>query len=163
MSVDMKGIDPATGHPLSLASARIAVDNEVGRRVFVWDKDNDRPQMIYGDTGARLVQVANGTAVNLSIRRVGNVVDLTLRDWKHTTASALIYQFPDGFKPDQSPRIGFIGSSAPTEVAVFQVIAGALTQLSAHTDGVFAQLSFTTSDPWPEVLPGTAIGSIPNL
>lgn len=143
--------------------ARVTVENSaVGRRAFAWDKGNSRRQLIYGDTGARLVTatLANGKAINMTIRRVGSRVEVSLRQWTNTDGKAPIYVFPPGFVPAQTPLVGFIGySEAPFEIAALQIVAGVLTQITTHADSVSAQFDFTTNDPWPAELPGTAIGT----
>lgn len=136
------------------------VDESVGRVVKAWDHVNDREQIIYADTGLR--QVALPVAGSAFLRRLGQDVTLYFRDVITPTGAETIYTLPAGFTPDYSPQYGFLGRNGARALATFTAQGGVVTQSTSHTTALYAQLKFTTNDPWPASLPGTAVGVIPN-
>lgn len=150
------------------------VDNIAGRAIYTWDDTNNREQLIYGDTGMRDISASllNGwKADNIRIRRVGSTVTLSV--WKldpATKTDTFAYVLPAGF----GPAGGYNGSLAfivrTTGSSVGSLLITAQTKyiqpepagISFGAGGI-GLISWTTDDPWPTSLPGTAVGTIPNL
>lgn len=136
------------------------VSNAAGRAFYAWDATANRDQLIYGDTGLR--QVTLPVAGLGFLRRVGQEVSFYFRDAVTPTGAEAIFTLPPGFTPDYSPQYGFVGRTGGRALATFTIGSGVVTQGTAHTTTLYAQMKFTTSDPWPTSLPGTAVGVIPN-
>ncbi|WP_295837387.1 pyocin knob domain-containing protein [uncultured Microbacterium sp.] len=143
-----------------MASQRI--DQTAGRAIYTLDDVNGREQLIYGDTGSRNVTALlsaewTGSAY---LRRVGQTVSVNVNAGSSAAvpANTTILTLPSGFRPDGT---------------INKIIAGGNVQHGVVTDGngitradtaltaLRWYFSFTTSDPWPTSLPGTAAGSIP--
>lgn len=141
-----------------LGQAGPKVSNAVGRTVTVWDNVNKRSQLIYGDSGLR--QVPGVPAAGMCfVRRCGNIVTLIIRDMP--LGDPVLMNIPDGFRPDYQPGYGFVARSG-SRVPVYLTIAGNnIAQNGSVTGTLYANLTYSTNDPWPTSLPGTAVGSIP--
>ncbi|AOZ65042.1 minor tail protein [Arthrobacter phage Oxynfrius] len=139
-----------------------------GRAMYAWDYNNSREQLVWGDTGRRNISAqANGTFTGggkLTIRREGSMVDIYCVGWVpgsvgtvHLLASGL----PTGFKPSNS-RTWF---SSQNSLPCNTVMSFDATTISVITNsdviGVGFSFSYSTTDPWPTVLPGSADGAIP--
>ncbi|HJX78551.1 GDSL-type esterase/lipase family protein [Glutamicibacter sp.] len=138
----------------------ITVVETAGRVFKVWDYLNQREQLVYGDTGLR--QVTLSVAGTGLLRREGRDVTLYLRDVVTPTGSETIYTLPAGFTPDYSPQHGFIGRTGSRALAAFSVSGASVTQNGTQTTAMYVQIKFTTNDPWPTSLPGSAVGVIPH-
>ena len=136
------------------------VSSAVGRTVKVWDQQNQREQLIYGDTGLR--QVTLPLAGSGYLRRIGQEVTFYFRDVITPIGTENIYTLPAGFAPDYSPQYGHVGRTGTRLLAAFTISGAAVFQNTSHTNTLYAHLKFTTNDPWPASLPGTAVGVIPN-
>lgn len=150
------------------------VDTSAGRAIYAWDNINHREQLVYGDTGVRNIAslVTNGwTIENVKLRRVGGTVFFSaynVNPAAKTAESALI--LPAGFHP--SP--GYTGNMAfPVRASTMNGL-GWLTihsstkavvpeQATPSFVGTIFSVQWHTDDPWPTSLPGTAVGTIPNL
>ncbi len=159
------------------------MDQTAGRALYTWDSLNDREQLVYGDTGLRVVSAALtadwlGAGSAAYIRRVGQIVTLqydikpTVADT--TPANGNFYILPLGF------RVSQFGSSADTVVSGERLAINTVTPLIQRLDAagfvsilvasraptdlkfVRGMVSWHTLDAWPTTLPGTASGSIPN-
>lgn len=143
------------------------VDQTAGRAVYTWDDLNNREQLIYGDTGRRdvLGTVLNGWspyAGSLVLRRVGSLVTLEIDylDPSAATSDELILT-PAGFRPFQTSRYAVWAGNTP----VFLIATSARISLPRSVrapNGGPAVVMWLTSDPWPSVLPGVAVGGVPN-
>lgn len=140
------------------------VKQQAGRTVSVWDYINNREQLIFGDTGSRLLPISGGMAGTLRIRRVGSTVTVSYANVRNTgTGTVIIGEIPSGFRPPQTVpgmvqetntmRIGQALSYAPYSLQVLSV--------GAANSYLTGQMTWQTTDPWPSTLPGTAEGSIP--
>lgn len=140
----------------------IRVDNTVGRRVFTWDADNAREQMIYGDTGWRNVTPENGWTANaMSIRRIGSVIYAAIYLAAKTAATGdIIYTLPSGYRPALGVAVGalYAGDDTTPVTAGNWLLVSRTAFGSANMSG---QVSWSTIEPWPSALPGSASGVIP--
>lgn len=155
------------------------VDQTAGRAMYHWDAVNNREQLIYGDTGFRDIAadqawndaLFNGTTVvknsaNLArLRRAGNTVELHFAfDRNISNTISMASAFPLGFRPF-SPLVALGSNSGMVLCRLYH--AGAASGLTYNNQTAVAtaasvNLVFTTNDPWPTSLPGTAVGTIPN-
>ncbi len=154
----------------SYSSSR--VDQTAGRAIYQWDSLNSRDQLVYGDTGWRDVSssLVNGASGTLQVRRVGyEVIVKGFNIILPNPTNYGFYTFPSGFIGDDKLFIGRENMVSGL-IAAFQMgsVLSCMTGLSGgtvnntdHRYG-FTESSFTASE-WPTTLPGTAVGSIPNL
>lgn len=160
--------DPNTAQDSRLAvleTAKVTVDNTVGRRAFAWDLANNRQQMIYGDTGLRDVSALDpdrevGT---YNLRRFGNVVTLTAVLVKRLTAgtTTIAGMIPAGFRPDSTQVFVSLSIAPGTNEFRVGVSTAGNYSVSSYVVGQYTQYSitWTTSNAWPTTLPGTAVGT----
>ena len=150
------------------------VDQTAGRAIYQWDDVNNREQLIYGDTGWRNVNstvdanfVPEG--IGVQFRRVGSRVTCDVRG-KITTASGtqqLICNIPSGFRgvnygmyPSGMRGTSVVSLGYPSDnIALWMYSTTAMVAASTY----IAQATWTTDEPWPTTLPGTASGTIPNV
>lgn len=157
------------------------VDTTAGRAFYKWDHQNNREQLdATSDTGWR--QVLNPGDIldmpNLAgfLRRTGYDVTFAIGETAAGTAPAgarTIFTAPTGFR---FTSLGPIPSYATGDVvnpgtgallnSVLKVpsVASAIVQLDVVVGARHAgSVSWKTLDSWPTILPGTAVGNIPNL
>lgn len=157
------------------------IDQTAGRAMYIFDEVNNREQIVYGDTGWRKVvnegEVATQPNLSVYARREGRTV--TMSTIEHTaggstTAATLLYNIPAGFKPNSgqtNPAMIFSGTildegALPiANTSLYSITAGADTLMLKPASGKrhYGVISYPTNDAWPTVLPGTAVGIIPNL
>lgn len=146
------------------------VDQTAGRAIYTWDDVNNRSQLVFGDTGIRLLNLDNGFVGSLAIRRVNSIVTITgniQRPPGGTLNGVFLNALPVGFAPDNTAWIyqpvRHNGSGAwfsfyrkNTELS--------FTDSAGEADGsqVRFHSSWSTVQPWPTSLPGTASGTIPD-
>lgn len=152
-----------------IARQRVADGGTAGRAIYTWDDVNGRDQLIYGDTGLRNILadlVVGATAASLQLRRVGQLVELSI-DTLAVTASGTItvYTLPVGFRPSGTRRNVISSTGGPSAGRnLLAATGGAITLGAAATGETYNTcLTFFTSDAWPATLPGAALGTIPNL
>jgi len=181
---------PAGAVSGSGAVGAVKWDESVGRRCFAWDTVNSRWQMIYGDTGVRDVAASSTlpgdtTIAALKVRRIGNTVEFVAWFTPGATLQAIdrrgirsMYALPSGFRPSMNgsqydalpagalgtgDQTRFLMLGTPTDGTTLYFWAtgdAASTNWTAVTH--ILRRIWTTNDPWPTVLPGTAAGSIPD-
>lgn len=153
------------------------VDQTAGRAIYQWDDVNGRDQLLYGDTGPRDIRndqawvdalfptniVPNAGNI-VRVRRVGYEVELLVALDKNATGSiSSANAFPLGFRP--ALPVNAMGSNSGL-VLVRVYHGGGATGINWNSTAVATAASvtmkYTTADPWPTTLPGSAIGSIPN-
>lgn len=149
------------------------VDTTAGRVVYTWDDVNAREQIIYGDTGMRDVSslLTNGWSTSSGVvylRRVGWTVLLAIANLSsagNPTADVVIPAI-SGFngsmgwvKFASAIRVGQLFTHKPS---IGLIVASTLSGW-ADTGGVRDQFTWHTNDAWPTTLPGTAVGTIPNV
>lgn len=140
---------PSVGVPLT-------VDTSVGTRVFLGDV------MIHGDTGWRDVislRIGSiGSVGRILIRRSGSTVEVRIQSPSGLSGDFL--PLPSGFTATAlDVALGAALGTAPLPHSVRVNGSSILALPHALTltgSGYAAQLRFTTSDPWPTSLPGTA-------
>lgn len=116
-----------------------------------------------GDTGPRniasLVNSAAATIGNITLRRTGSVVEMSLYDMKITTAAValMLGPLPVGFRPAATRYYTLpaaIQGTAPNRSAAFSP-SGNLSIYNTEVGDTFRNvLVFTTNDPWPTTMPG---------
>jgi hypothetical protein len=139
------------------------VDTTAGRAIYTWDDVNNREQLIYGDTGSRLVPelLINdhaGTGGQPYLRRVGWTVSLNYGSATVVSSALDVITLPVGFRPERSLN-HLVASGATMHGVIGQ---STLRPTNAQTATRWS-LTWTTLDAWPTTLPGTAVGTIPNL
>jgi hypothetical protein len=141
-------------------------DESVGRRQFAWDTVNNRWQMVYGDSGIRVItaDLVNGwtCSASLYIRRENNTVTLWSDGGLSGAAktSDTLLTIPTGFRAAQDHYCIAITTATNAALPYILATAGGLT-CSSTTAGQRINFRWTTTGAWPTVLPGTASGSIP--
>lgn len=152
----------------SFASTR--VDQTAGRAIYQWDDVNGREQLIWGDTGSRvindLVDATKFTIAVAKIRRVGSQVELRLSLTPLSGVSGnvqVLAGLPTGFR-QQHTYNGFGADNANSPIMYSVAFAGgALVAYGVVASRGFGMnLNFQTYDPWPTTLPGTSDGTINN-
>lgn len=148
------------------------IDQSAGRVVKIWDYLNKREQVIFGDTGWRLLENVEGVTGTIMMRRVLNTVTIRLVDVMPVITSRSLAK---------GPTAGFLPANQGTQLNNFvtaQVIPGAAVTSDWHRIDVYrygvqwqgesvsqrlvlpsaplgGQIVYTTDDPWPATLPGT--------
>lgn len=156
------------------------VDQTAGRAIYKWDDVNGREQLVYGDTGQRNIVndqawvdalfpagiIANtGGGGIVRVRRLGYQVELMMAVDKAASGSiSSANAFPLGFRPSQPVHALGANSSFGLVRAYHGGGTGGLNWNStAAQTAVSICFNYSTIDAWPTTLPGTAVGSIPNL
>ena len=150
------------------------VDDTAGRAIYTWDDLAGREQLIYGDTGTRDMSslLANGWTLGtdglVTLSRNGSMVTFRARNLVGTaaTTNVVIPSLSTGFKPITNglrvPIITFTGTDWLTVRSYEADIS--LTRGNTYGNQYYGvEASWMTQNPWPTKLPGTAVGSIPNL
>lgn len=145
------------------------VDQTAGRAIYTWDDVNNRDQLVHGDTGWRDISeyVSNGWAVNsLRIRRVNFTVHLAGYSLRGAGATANEIMAVDtgivrGFRPSFVTAGFILDGGAPLRVMVQST--NLMSSERGSTGGSYFYASWPTGESWPTTLPGTAVGSIPNV
>lgn len=149
------------------------IDNTAGRAVYTWDDTvtpTPREQLVYYDSGWRILSTVaapgllNGWTGDARIRRCNAWdVELVLSSLTGGTAAGLL-QLPVGWTPKRARNIEHRPLSDGGSPAWGTITAAGLVSLkndvALNTTGV--SIMFTTVDPAPTTLPGTADGTIPN-
>ena len=145
------------------------VDQTAGRAIYQWDDINGREQLIYGDTGWRDVAplLLNGWSAELiAIRRQGYEMTLAIRALNFSAATSDSFLQVPGFPGGVSG----LGNNFIAPLINGQGISwGSGGTFSASRTGSVVSANITqfvrvpVTGTWPTALPGTAIGTIPNL
>lgn len=138
---------------------RYTINETVGRSVSVWDYLNNREQVIYSDTGWRLITnlLPTGvTASNVWIRRQGNDVTVNIQGLITPAGTVTLFTLANGYRPDgPSVRAGVISDGNSTRVA--SPFGSSFRLLSMPGSGSWdGSVTFTTNNPLPTVLMGVA-------
>jgi hypothetical protein len=155
------------------------VDQSAGRAIYQWDALNNRDQLIWGDTGWREVKAdlkTGFTTGSLRIRRFNNLVTVKwdgLQATAQPTNAIPAYTAPSGFGVSASDPsyYGWNNLCASTSNVgnmwgaanwggnlVFTQCLGTFSTSYYYNGGI----TYHTEQAWPNTLPGTAIGGIPN-
>jgi hypothetical protein len=154
------------------------VDQTAGRAIYMRDDLNSRDQLIFGNTGLRDVTtlidtstytfpggVPSGYAAYL--RRNGNMVHFSLRSTvilANSSGTPMI-TLPVGYRADATVTAVALleAGPTPTPTAIQANPTGTVRAWHSGNTGVMtANLFWTTNEPWPTTLPGSAVGTIPN-
>lgn len=130
-----------------------------GRVATAWDHINNREQLIYGDTGLRDVSASVPRAQWARARRIGNTVEIYINncDLSGLASNEPLLDLPAGFRPSFVQRLDgyWSGSGYPYADSSSIKING------TNTGTQIISGKFSTTDPWPTSLPGSAFGTIP--
>lgn len=142
------------------------IDNTAGRAIYTWDETQNREQRISGDTGWRDVSASfipkTSGALAIYIRRENSLVTIagdavTLTE-EHPALTPFL-PLPTGF--NSGPVISRAGEGY--EVGRLFTAPGGLSCTTALAVGRRRfYFQFSTTEPWPTTLPGTAVGTIPH-
>jgi len=147
-------------------------DESVGRRVWHWDANNARYQLVHADTGPRVITSTvvagtNSTVVQATIRRINYTVYLTASVTANADNAGVhdLFTVPTGFVPTQfggvQDSVCLSAETSPQVRALF--LRSPIIQTYGISNGKtyrFAQ-AYMTSDAWPGALPGSAFGVVP--
>lgn len=146
------------------------VDQTAGRVIYQYDNVNNREQMIYGDTGVRIIPMDNGFNGSLSIRRTDSTVTLfgvVRRPPGGSLNGVFLAAVPAGFAPTSgawtfmpvrhNAAMNWFTLYRRSTELMFEGSTGDLDGTECRFE-----VSWTTSATWPTTLPGSASGSIPN-
>lgn len=148
------------------------VNQTAGRAIYQWDDVNNREQLVYGDTGERVMTADTVYTVaawgSFRLRRIGTKVTLNIQgmDMTDPGANPNILTLPDGFRPAFDVRTTFHAETSFAQVRLFIGTLGQLSIASRQSGSVAVVngiVTYDTNDAWPTTLPGTASGTIPNL
>lgn len=147
------------------------VDETAGRAIYTWDDVNNREQLVYGDTGSRvitdLVDATKWTVSVAKLRRVGPQVELRLGltplAGNTGTVNVLPAALPQGFRNQHSANFPIVDNTNAIVSASLSFAGGPLSVNGIVAGrGITALLTFQTYDTWPTTLPGTADGAVNN-
>jgi hypothetical protein len=149
------------------------VDQTAGRAIYTWDDVNNREQLIYGDTGWRNVStlLLNGWTLadansHVSINRQGGLVTLRLRGLVRGGATATQFlAMPSGFGAYGGSQ-SLLASEGGASVSSYDIDGGGIYRPLGQADTYAprsVEIVWRTTVAWPTTLPGTAVGTIPNL
>lgn len=158
------------------------VSNTSGRTVSVWDYTNNREQLIYSNTGVRQLTIPNIAPLNgmgtLTIQRTNNIVTMIFDAVEYVGTNATEYLvapgfIPVGFRPgySENPTSVLTNANANAVYTIGVLQASRLRRMGPALTGpepgtgvnaLRGTIQWRTSDPWPSILPGTAVGTIPN-
>lgn len=151
-------------------------DNTAGKTCWAWDPTAGREQLIYGDTGERDITALSGNVANgnIYLQRTGNEVTITLLMVKLATlasgSSTDLFApgaIPAGFRHRRTtwyPMKSNGASNTGTEWRQLGATSSGWMPIyssASLADEYRAVIKYTTTDPWPTSLPGTAVGVIP--
>ncbi|ALY10727.1 hypothetical protein FDH63_gp02 [Arthrobacter phage Wayne] len=163
------------------------IDNTAGKAIYLWDETQNRSQLIYGDTGWRQMTLpTEWTTGKFSLRRVGYMVTAQFSLGTPPSAVGESHGYtlsgtggvPTGFRPfdtvfgagfgrlgasNKRQPVNFSLNSSGTAIIERNEAAGVDGQTLTTGAACYVTVTYPTSDPWPTVLPGSALGSIPNL
>lgn len=175
----------ATGIAISITADSTAtldnrVDQTAGRAIYTWDNVNNREQLAYGDTGWRDVSavtawtdaifpagVVTASGYPARVRRIGYNIELHFGIDKAASGTpSAAAAIPLGFRPVSGAAVAAIGGTSG--LALFRAFHSGGTSLlviqsTVAITGGSITITYSTNDPWPTALPGTAISTIPNL
>lgn len=143
-------------------NATVRFSTTAGKAIYLTEPGTAVEHLIYGDTGRRIVPVGMGGTGSLLIRRVGSQVTFAAASvaWPDGTGGISVYQPPLGFRASD---IGTAYIYQPFRAGgstnmLYTILSGNSVGVSGvwkASDGSLSfVLSWTTSDPWPTVLPG---------
>ncbi|WP_154646330.1 pyocin knob domain-containing protein [Timonella senegalensis] len=147
------------------------VDQTAGRAIYTWDNLNNREQLVYGFTGIRNVSslLENGWTGSLYLWRDGYDLVFILAGLDGAAAtSGTFFTPPQGFLIQTNSSTSAIAHTATNLPTTRRVSTpGGNTLGVAASDyqtvgALYGRVDARTTNAWPTVLPGTAVGSIPN-
>ncbi len=167
----VRSCNPAEWQPWSFFPAT-RTDQTAGRAIYMRNELTNREQLIYGDTGWRdikadILEVTGITTDNARICRVGSEVFIAIilpSSAPYTTLT--LKSFLSGFRGTAGSAGSRVITSRGGNTGVFLVSstgAASIVQTGSAAGELNIFGSYRTTDPWPTTLPGTAVGTIPNL
>lgn len=145
------------------------IDKTAGLAIYTWDEQAAREQLFYGDTGWRDISglLVNGwAAASLSLRRTTYDVEVRVTGLSPAAATgSTAFTLPTGFAgwngvADARAVVWVSGTKS------WLAAMGSTVQIagwSAADGPSHFTAKFTTGLSWPTSLPGTPLGTVPNL
>lgn len=153
---------------VAFASQRVAQSADVGRAIYTWDDLNGREQLLRGDTGWRDIAsfLTNGWVTStgiFQIRRENYDVKLRFSGLNGGTAGAMTTAIDAAFRPPAGTT-HLVRTDTGTSMLPFSVNSNGIIQTTTGTFNPQVQIvTWSTDAAWPTALPGTPVGTIPNL
>ena len=148
------------------ATTTTRIDQTAGRVIYQWDDVNNRDQLIYGDTGYRDISalVSDLASGEVLLRRMGHLCSVIFSGVEFTNTSGILVHsytglIPVGFQSARSIRLPL--SPSPGQVTTYGA-SGTFEIMKGMEGPVYGEIMWSTFNPWPTILPGTASGLIPN-
>lgn len=147
------------------------VDTTAGRAIYTWDDRANREQLSYGDTGKRIINDMINPELGVAVakmRRTGSTVELHIQLNKPSgltgaKVNILNEGLPQGFR-NQHTIVNMMGGGTGKQYTIdYNGMSMHMGDITAPAAAIFIHVMFTTTDPWPTSLPGTADGNVPNL
>ncbi|AZF98466.1 hypothetical protein SEA_BEETHOVEN_2 [Arthrobacter phage Beethoven] len=147
------------------------IDQQGGRAITIWNELNNQSQLFFGDTGWRDISsmLVNGwTASSLYLRRYGDRVTLKAfnLDGAAAAGNPTMFTVPLGFRTPHGSSYFPVYTTA-TNVSTMLVSNGGTFSapggVTRYGASAYTEVSYSTIDSWPSVLPGAAVGSIPSI
>lgn len=149
-------------------NATVRLSTTAGKAIYLTEPGTTAEHLIAADTGLRqlTIQAAEMSSTNFRIRRYGRAVQVT-GDVMSTGAvgDKILFTMPAGFTSVSYARLG-IATSADGQLVRMIAMGqnGAdFRILNMPAQMMYFSVTFMVTDPWPSALPGTAVGTIPNL
>lgn len=144
---------------------RFRVRTDAGRVVEMFD--GSQYFLIAGETGQRNITAALGGQLGPNaqarLSRSGNAVELAI--WGADTPAGLSIQgvVPSGFRPtaERTVAVGDDSGAAIPSMELDRQTGSLRVNAPFGGSGVTFTLTYSTNDPWPATLPGTADGPLP--
>lgn len=158
----------------SKGNATARISTTAGKAIYLAQTGSPTEHLVHGDTGWRDISslLINGYTGTIRIRRTQYDVKLQIVSMSAASAtSGAFLVAPSGFGLGNSSIgnvRGFVFDN-DTPITMRGVnISGAsgsisITQYSATDTSLLGSFEWSTNEVWPTALPGTAIGTIPNL
>ncbi|ALY09527.1 hypothetical protein PBI_KORRA_2 [Arthrobacter phage Korra] len=147
------------------------IDQQGGRVITIWNELNNQSQLFFGDTGWRNISdsLVNGwTATSLYLRRFGDRVTLKAfnLDGAAAAGNPAMFTVPLGFRTPHGSSyfpVYTTGTSVSTMLVSNGGTFSAPGGVTRYGASAYTEVSYSTIDSWPSVLPGVAVGSIPSI
>jgi len=147
------------------------VDTTAGRAIYTWDDVSNREQLIYSDTGWRDISssLINGWVASILRIRRSNCWNVEYRILGLNGSNATDPKFlaiPDGFR-DVGNNGVFVAAKSTDQMVGVQMDSAttslALPIGASYFTAYAGRFGYSVAQAWPTTLPGTAVGTIPNL
>lgn len=135
-----------------------------GRVMYAWNDAASLEQLVYADSGRRLLTAAEFTGGQFLIRRYGamvtlNAVGMIMANGNITSVGLI----PSGFRPPYNSYYPYREGVGDPGKAIIAFSNGDIQfrNVANGAGGITAIATWETADAWPTTLPGTASGTLP--